>query len=196
MGNILLQTEKQIDHQDWKLMRKHLPLLLAVALSAFTPLAAHASLIGLSGVSIGDPLVPSTLSAVNVTKKEIKKEITTVLRTVNIPETKGDYPLLTIQITATETSMDIYAFSIDIQVYDIVQRTNAAKTREAAIIWSDGTLGTADDEDLPGNIKGSLDQLLGHFALQYASDNPAAGVTLFPTTQPNKRQHGNGSDNP
>jgi len=177
-------------------MRKHLPVLLAVALSTFTPLAAHASLIGLSGVSIGDPLVPSTLSSVNVTKKEIKKEIALVLRTVNIPETKGDYPLLTVQITATETSMDIYAFSIDIQVYDIVQRTNAAKTRESAIIWSDGTLGTADEEDLPGNIKGSLDQLLAHFALQYASDNPTAGVTLFPTTQPNKRQHGDDSDSP
>lgn len=169
-------------------MRKHFPLLAVLAFSALTPLAAHASLKGLSGIRVEDPTVSADLSSVGVTKKVVKKEIEDILTTSHIPESKDSYPLLDVDISSVQSSMDVVCYSVDIHVYDVVQRTNSAKTMEPAIIWSDGNLGTADQNDAGGDIRISLDELVERFIVNYAVDNPTAGVVLTPISQSHEKE--------
>jgi hypothetical protein len=174
-------------------MRKNLSTALAAALVALTPISAHASLKGLTGIKIGDPAIDQTMSREGLDDKLVKNDLNTLLTAAKVPLTKASYPFVSIQISSVASSVGIFSYTIDLRVYEVVQRSDAAKTREAAIIFSDGNLGTSDMDALPVNIRASLDRIIERFIEAYAADNPTAGV-IVNAPPPASKAHKGDSD--
>ena len=175
-------------------MRKHICLLAVVAISTLAPLTAHASLKGLSGLRIAAPVISKGLSDDGLTAKSITAEVETALNAAKIPVIKDSYPFLEVEISSIASSVGVYSYSIDLKVFEVVQRTDPSKAREAAIIWTDGDLGTTDIDDLGTNMRASLDGIIERFIADYATDNPNAGVIVDAPPPPEKK--GKHSDDP
>jgi len=169
-------------------MRNHICLLAAAAIAALTPLTAHASLKGLAGLRIATPVISKGLSDDGLTAKSITAETQTALTAAKIPSIKDSYPFLQVQISSIASSVGIYSYSIDIRVYEVVQRTDSSKVREAAIIWTDGNLGTTDVDSLGPHMRASLDDVIARFVAAYAADNPNAGVVVDAPPPPVKKE--------